>query len=263
MRTLAAAFFMLLLALPAGAQSPQKKEISHADILRNFEIIAFGGGKSGKPYNYIRKWAKPIRVGIKGKTTEKFEQLFAQVMQRLRKLTKHTIELRYSYQMAKAGRLPPGFDAKKSGINLLVFFYPLKELPERTKKYFNNSTEQPKALYAGGAYCAARLNATSPKSNPKAPGRINWAVITMPAELPYEHWKVCLLEEFTQILGLPNDTEEDFPTSFKDRNKIWDLTKYDEMMVQALYDPRLKPGMPKVDALAVARGIFLRLNGGK
>lgn len=96
-----------------------------------------------------------------------------------------------------------------------------------------------------------------------APGRINWAVVTMPLELPPNHWKVCLLEEFSQILGLPNDTLEDLPTSFKDRNKIWDLTKYDEIMINALYDPSLKPDMPEADALAVARGIFIRLNGGK
>lgn len=74
---------------------------------------------------------------------------------------------------------------------------------------------------------------------------------------------MCLLEELTQVLGLPNDTKEDFPTSFKDRNRIWDLTKYDKMMLQALYDPRITPGMPKRDALAIARGIFLRLNGGQ
>jgi hypothetical protein len=239
------------------------KVITHADILKNFEIIAFGSEYSGRKYQYVRKWKKPIYVGLQGKTTPEFEQIFSQIMHRLRKLTKHPIQLRYSYGMKKAGRLPPGFDPKNSGINVLFFFYPRKELPERTKRYFKNSPKQLRTLYKKGATCVARVNATRPQKNPTKAGEINWAVITIPSELPANYLKVCVLEEFTQILGLPNDTLEDFPTSFKDRNRIWDLAKYDKMMIKALYDPRIKPGMPKADALVISRGIFLRLNGGK
>ncbi|MDA0657167.1 MAG: DUF2927 domain-containing protein [Proteobacteria bacterium] len=144
----------------------KEKVITHADILKNFEIIAFGSEYSGRKYQYVRKWTKPIYVGLQGKTTPEFEQIFSQIMHRLRKLTKHTIELRYSYGMKKAGSLPPGFDPKKSGINVLFFFYPRKELPERTKRYFKNSPEQLRTLYKQGATCVARVNAT-PQKEPK------------------------------------------------------------------------------------------------
>lgn len=71
MRGLAALLLALSLALPASAQAPKqapkkKQPITHADILKNFEIIAFGAAYSGRKYQYVRKWAQPIRIGLQG-----------------------------------------------------------------------------------------------------------------------------------------------------------------------------------------------------
>jgi hypothetical protein len=217
-------------------------------------------------------------IGIQGITTPEFEQIVSSTMNRLRKLTKHRIEIRYSHGMKKAGYLPKDFDIRKAGINTVIYFYPRKILarkmapnfagaelrrnPGQKKQILQRVENDINRLINISTYFANIKFAV--KHQPKAlKGTIKAALIGVPAGLSTGHLRVCLLEELTQVLGLPNDTKEDFPTSFKDRNRIWDLTKYDKMMLQALYDPRITPGMPKRDALAIARGIFLRLNGGQ
>jgi hypothetical protein len=256
---------------PLGATKAEQQ----AEILRNFEIIAFGAEYSGFRFDFVRKWYRPIRVGIVGPSTPEFEQAVSTVMYRLRGLTKHHIELRYSAGMKKAGALPPGFSLKKSGINLVIYYYPKSQLPKRMARNYAiralRKNPKKKAQILAKAedelrnllktgICIANFD-FSPRNQPGSPrGIIDFALIGVPSDLPEKTAEICLLEEFSQILGLPNDTRANFPTLFRDRNHIYDLTKYDEMMIKALYDQRLKPGMAKKRALKIVREIIEKLD---
>jgi len=70
----------------------------------------------------------------------------------------------------------------------------------------------------------------------------------------------CLLEEMTQGLGLPNDIGHDRASIFSNDGIATSLSRSDRIMIRTLYDPRMKPAMPRKIALALARTIIGELN---
>jgi hypothetical protein len=64
----------------------------------------------------------------------------------------------------------------------------------------------------------------------------------------------------TQSLGLPNDSNEISPSIFHDASRRTELTRTDLIIVKALYDPRLAPGMPKAEAMAKVRAVIAELD---
>jgi hypothetical protein len=72
----------------------------------------------------------------------------------------------------------------------------------------------------------------------------------------------CLHEEITQGLGLPNDSPQARPSIFNDDQEFALLTPMDEMMLQMLYDKRLKPGMSILEARPIIDQLAEQLVGG-
>lgn len=70
----------------------------------------------------------------------------------------------------------------------------------------------------------------------------------------------CLLEELTQSLGLPNDSSRLRPSIFSDSDVLDHLSETDRLLLKVLYDPLMKPGMPREAALWRAEGLFRRLH---
>lgn len=71
----------------------------------------------------------------------------------------------------------------------------------------------------------------------------------------------CLLEELTQSLGLPNDSSRHRPSIFSDNDTLQALSETDAVLLKVLYDPLMKPGMPRDAALWRAEGLFRKLRG--
>ena len=63
-----------------------------------------------------------------------------------------------------------------------------------------------------------------------------------------------------QSLGLPNDSNLINPSIFSDRSRRTDLTRTDLIILKTLYDPRMKAGLPRDDALVLARSVIAELN---
>ncbi len=53
----------------------------------------------------------------------------------------------------------------------------------------------------------------------------------------------CVVEEFTQVMGLPNDSDKVFPSIFNDNSIDSFLTGLDYALLKMAYHPALKPGM--------------------
>jgi hypothetical protein len=53
----------------------------------------------------------------------------------------------------------------------------------------------------------------------------------------------CIVEEITQLLGLPNDSSEVFPSIFNDVSIDTYLSPLDYLLLKALYSQHLQPGM--------------------
>lgn len=63
----------------------------------------------------------------------------------------------------------------------------------------------------------------------------------------------CLLEELTQSLGLPNDSDILRPSIFSDHDTLRKLSPTDEILVRTLYHKRMFAGMTRKAAVTMAR----------
>ena len=79
----------------------------------------------------------------------------------------------------------------------------------------------------------------------QADGEIHNAQIVIPLDHVFSRGLLvsCVIEESTQLMGLPNDSEWVHPSIANDHSKIEFLTGLDYLMLKILYDPSIKPGM--------------------
>lgn len=79
------------------------------------------------------------------------------------------------------------------------------------------------------------------------------AVAVIRSEHPDLMRLACIHEEIAQGLGLADDSDLARPSIFNDDDEFALLTTHDEMLLQMLYDPALRPGMTEDEALPIAR----------
>ncbi len=86
---------------------------------------------------------------------------------------------------------------------------------------------------------------------------IKRAVIGIPTDRAASLGKLpaCIVEEMTQVLGLPNDSDDVSPSIFNDRSTHDRLTDLDRWLVRLLYDSDVAPGMERTAALAEVRSL--------
>jgi hypothetical protein len=86
---------------------------------------------------------------------------------------------------------------------------------------------------------------------------IKRAVIGIPTDRAASLGKLpaCVVEEMTQVMGLPNDSDDISPSIFNDSSEDNELTDLDRWLVRLLYDPAMKPGMDRQTALAQIRSL--------
>jgi len=116
--------------------------------------------------------------------------------------------------------------------------------------------------HTAGARHMARIGRCMAVVYPNERGIIRRARVFLSIDLPAIQLMSCIIEETTQALGLLNDSDLLQPTIFSDATVLPRLPWHDALMVAALYDPRLRPGMtsraldavlPAVIAEAAAR----------
>ena len=90
-----------------------------------------------------------------------------------------------------------------------------------------------------------------------APGGSSYtkAVALIRAEHPNLMRSACIHEELAQGMGLANDSPSARPSIFNDDEEFALLTTHDELLLQMLYDPRLRTGMTPATAAPIARQI--------
>lgn len=88
------------------------------------------------------------------------------------------------------------------------------------------------------------------------------AVALIRAELPPRLRSSCIHEELAQGMGLANDSPDARPSIFNDDEEFALLTRHDELLLQILYDPRLRPGMSETEATPIVRQIAAELVDG-
>jgi len=246
-----------LLPMPLAAQQERNDPPPSVDnLVKYFETIVFGSEYSGvAPSRVIKKWTDPLRIAVRSfeetATGEggKEERTLAPI--KVKKPFLNFIQKHLNSLVEATGLKTE--DAKVTGKppNFMINFVPRKYMADPRLVDANPALLKRMAA-EGGCYFVIWADDRT--------GSIQRVVIIVNAERLLIRINHCLLEEMTQSMGLPNDSNDISPSIFRDDSRRTDLTRTDLIMVKALYDPRLTPGMPMAEAMAKVRDVIADLN---
>ncbi len=213
--------------VPALAQTPEQDQ----QIFRDFVTIALGREHEPERGGRIIKWTKPVKIGITGPRREAFDPQLRLHTQHLRTITGHEMQVSNAGEVDILVILVPKLDVAAIMQHAAVY-----------RRMFANEaafTAYMKRIESGEF---RQICLTTLRSN-VASGVINGAVSFIPLDRGDKVVYQCLIEEVSQALGLPNDSDDVNPSIFNDSSPYIELTDMDILFLRILYDPRLKPGM--------------------
>lgn len=180
----------------------------------------------------LRKWLTPIKVGLEHHVGN--EALHTRLVQlhlaHLKQLSGHDISLATNQQEA----------------NVRLLFTRQNLWQQQAQQLMGKAS----AAHLHGAVCIAHMETTRDE--------ITRAYIIIPVDQAQMHGKLvaCIVEELTQILGLPNDSEKVFPSIFNDKTPQTLLSGLDAILIKALYSPSLKVGMNAAEVKAPLQALL-------
>lgn len=229
-------------------------------LARNFERIALFSEYAQVGGRYIaqqseaqlRRWERPVRIELHfGGAVDLAAQAedrrrITGYAERLNRVTGHPIEV------------------VSAGGNYHIFVASVDEQRELGPRILaaepglDRSTVNEITLLGRNTYCAVYASSTS-----RSPDSYLSAIAFVRAEHPDLFRLSCYHEEIAQGLGLANDDFSVRPSIFNDDDEFALLTRHDELLLQILYDPRLRVGMTAEEARPIVREIARALVEGR
>ncbi len=228
------------------------------DLVRNFENIALydeytrgalspnGRRSSGQ----LSRWSGPVRINTEFGASVPLDQRTLDKKNvdayaaRLKRITGHSITAtprNANFHVFVAGEDDAPFVQQR-----------LKQLiPTMSTSQLDLFKTLPKSFYC-------LVIAVSDTGNPF---NYTQAVALIRAEHPDLVRLSCIHEEVAQGLGLPNDSPGARPSIFNDDDEFALLTSHDEILLQMLYDPRLKQGMGADEIRPLTQAIAMEKTG--
>lgn len=202
-----------------------------AEILRSFHEIALRT-EYGPDAKVLQKWTNPINVWLDHRVgdAEKHTGLVRMHLEHLAAITGHAIHLVNSPDKA----------------NIKLIF-------SRNDRFIQDARHEMGATAATivrSSTCICTLKSVQ--------GNIVRATIIIPVDRARAHRKLvaCIVEEITQAMGLPNDSDSVYPSIFNDRSTDQLLSGLDYLLLRILYDQRMHAGMSPHEAMTLAQTII-------
>lgn len=204
-------------------------------LLRDFDIVAFGAEFGQQTDGRLHKWTGPIRYYIDIQAGE------AELYRRLTRDHMRLLEGLAGIEIIEVGQ--PG------QANVVVVFDRDATLFATAEHYVPDIGIDRSMLH--GSLCFTLYTVSRS-------GEITRGVIGIPTDRAASEGKLphCVVEETTQLLGLPNDSDQVVPSMFDDLSVLDALSEHDKVLVRLLYDRRLEAGMPRDQVLERARRIL-------
>lgn len=206
-------------------------------IQQSFERIALSSEYSEHPPQ-LRKWRQPIRYQFQHDVADKqlHEQLSTVHLQQLSAITGHPIQ-------ATTGN---------DSANLQIIFTD----EARLAGYLSNTMRLDATTVtqlSRNSVCIANFSVNNN-------GEIEQALVLIPVDRARAHAKLlaCIVEELTQVMGLPNDDVAVFPSIFNDRSHDNFLSGLDYILLKLLYQSDLTVGMNASQARTAIKRIMQR-----
>ena len=238
LRALAMACVALCLMGESGTREPAPYlhvPLSRDQLIRNFDIIVFHNEFDGQTDNRLRKWAVPVRLYLDIRSGDRKLIDFAveQHVEHLAGITQYDIAV--VTDLAQA--------------NVVVVFDNESALEQIRRDYFPPKFDIKQVMQTN--LCIGQYQSNDSYE-------IVHAVVVIPVDrvMAAGRLEACVVEEITQILGLPNDSDDVNPSVFNDDSAEIELTNQDILLVKLLFDPRLRAGMRRAEVLANVRDIL-------
>jgi len=219
---------------PAGAVSDPPLD----ELVEQFDAVAMGH-EHGKRPAIIRKWASAPNLALFVKPGFDAKPYVQQIIDQVNEL---------------AGLSGLGMQVSRPtpDSNLRLGFYPRADFAKLPGSHADAEADK----FVRGSACLGVS-----KLDDAHQGSIVAGAIMIGTDIDEGLRRHCLLEEMVQMMGLPNDACFYRPSLFCEYDYVRHLTRADIMLVKTLYDQRLQPGMPREEALPIAREILVELSG--
>lgn len=242
--------------LSASENAPPDRRPGVEELTAFFNTIVFGSEFEGiKASAVVRKWRRPLRVVVR-----EYGEVVTQTSsgREIRRMEAQAVSKRHlGYVQKHLDTLVDltGLktqDAQKSGwpANFTINFVPPLQLANPSLADISPGILQ-RLAGQGGCYFIAWPDQSGES--------LQKVVIVVNKARPAFKTDHCVLEEMTQSLGLPNDSNPPWPSIFSNTGAQQNLSWVDRILVRALYDPRLIPGMAREKALVLARRIIAEI----
>lgn len=237
------ALLLSILILLAGCQTTREvapvpsSTLSTDNLAAHFEAIAFSSDDGSVERDQLIRWTVPIRwtiaSGIPGgwlRIHDRLQQQFA--------------------TLAAVTGLDIAYVEDRDLANFKVAY--------TTKAELTASLRHTGGYYAKMANSAPWRRAACYASVRRTPsGQIMFGWIAIGSEADDTLLRSCIVVETTQAMGILRDAAAVRPSVAEEGYLVIDtLPKADEIILRTLYDPRLKPGMTKAEAMPIARQII-------
>lgn len=236
----------------AAASSENSASVSPTvgDLYRAFETVVFGsefGNK--KPRNKVLKWDQPLRIsvqayedGVVDHGHDVKEVVFRKVP--LTPFQIKVVENHLSTLIRLTNIETEDYKKFDKEPNLTINYVPRFQMANPVLASIAPKRLRQLASQQGCYFVLWR----DPKTS-----SIERAVIVVNADSNEQQISHCILEEMTQSLGLPNDNNVKWPSIFSNSQKTPHLSRSDEILLQTLYDPKIKSGMLRKDVMRYAQ----------
>lgn len=168
----------------------------------------------------VRKWQQPLRIWLDHRVgdEQKHTQVATMHIEHLAAITGHELQLVSNLQQS----------------NVHLVFTRQSRWTQEVAELLGSGAV--KNLHSAVCIASVRVNAA---------GEIVNAWIVIPVDQAQMHGKLvaCVVEELTQIMGLPNDSEKVFPSIFNDKTPQNLLSGLDGLLLKMLYYEEVTPGM--------------------
>jgi len=234
----------LVLAL-AGCKTPRSvSDLSDDAIVRDFHTIVFFREFAPGGEFLLTRWEDPVSYAVVGDLTDRQRRELDDHLADLTRLTGRPFHETDSDDARLIAIITPHAFERALDTHSDVYsrFFPDRDaMIEETE------------FMAQVAACFGHIE-TSDET-----GELVQALVLIPTEVDRFLVRSCIIEEFTQIMGPVNDSDEIKPSIFNDSSGNLLLSDHDELILRILYDDRLEPGMRWPEAEPIVRAIVAEL----
>ncbi len=230
----------LLLFLPFSLRA-QTAALSDEKLIRDFGIIAFGDEFGQVKDPRLIKWDKPLKVYARIEAPMGANDL-AMLDDQLARLSNITGMRIDQVKSEKDSNFLIIFTDEQKFGDLAVTHLDINDRPGRADMGHRIANSNCVAYFRSDnrSYTIHQATILIPVDRAKGRGILG----------------LCIVEETSQAMGLPNDSDDVNPSIFNDSSPLTDLTEHDVLLLRMLYDPRMQPGMRQEEALELASEIL-------